>query len=211
MQAVAVGASVAYPLVRLARAIPNADPDGRRGSVFSLDPKRGKQLCGRHRRWLLIFRMKPWVRARDFGNQVGDTVSATKTYASERMDQVSAAVAGGTDQASRAGWCGGCDHGISFADVSRQGEFHSEPPFPTARGMQKTAASAWPVRPRRQCRTLHPAPASAGRRTIGTVRRGRTRRCKGSAPKGVRPHRTHGKDDLRDNRAESAAGCRCRF
>ena len=34
MQAVAIGASVAYPLLRMARAIPATGADGRRGPVF---------------------------------------------------------------------------------------------------------------------------------------------------------------------------------
>jgi hypothetical protein len=41
-------------------------------------------------------------RAREFGDQVGDTASAAKAYASEQFDHISAAVSGGTDQVSRA-------------------------------------------------------------------------------------------------------------
>jgi hypothetical protein len=41
-------------------------------------------------------------RARDVGNQIGESASAAKAYASDQLDRVSAAVSGGTDQASRA-------------------------------------------------------------------------------------------------------------
>jgi len=41
-------------------------------------------------------------QARDFGNEVRESASAAKTYASDQLDRVSAAVSSGTDQMSRA-------------------------------------------------------------------------------------------------------------
>jgi hypothetical protein len=101
MQAVAVGASVAYPLFRLARAIPMPILLVGAGLFFA-GSKTGQATAQKASDVASDLSDEAMRRARDFGTQVGDRVSAAKTYASERIDQVSSAVAGGTDQVSRA-------------------------------------------------------------------------------------------------------------
>ena len=101
MQALAVGASVAYPLLRLARAIPVPILMVGAG-LFLAGTKTGQAATQKASDVASDLSDEAVRRARDFGSQVGDTVSAAKSYASERLDQVSAAVAGGTDQLSRA-------------------------------------------------------------------------------------------------------------
>jgi hypothetical protein len=101
MQAVAVGASVAYPLLRLARAIPVPILMVGAGLFFA-GSKTGQAATQKASEVASDLSDGAMRRARDFGNQVGDTVTAAKSYASEQLDQVSAAISGGTDQMSRA-------------------------------------------------------------------------------------------------------------
>src|SRR3984893_2045580 len=101
MQAVAVGASVAYPLLRLARTIPfpvlmvGAGP-------FLAGSKTGQSATRKAGEMASDISDEVGRRAREFGNQVGESVSAAKAYASDQLDRVSAAASGGTDQVSRA-------------------------------------------------------------------------------------------------------------
>jgi hypothetical protein len=101
MQAVAVGASVAYPLLRLARAIPVPILMVGAGLFFA-GSKTGQAATQRASDVASDLSDEAMRRARDLGNQVGDAVSAAKTYASDRLDRVSSAVSGGTDQVSQA-------------------------------------------------------------------------------------------------------------
>src|SRR6202171_6567180 len=101
MQAVAVGASVAYPLLRLARAIPVPILMVGAGLFFA-GSKTGQAATQKASEVASDLSDGAMRRARDFGNQVGDTVTAAKSYASKQLDQVSAAISGGTDQMSRA-------------------------------------------------------------------------------------------------------------
>src|ERR1700682_2199763 len=101
MQAVAVGASVAYPLLRLARAIPVPILMVGAGLFFA-GSKTGQAATQKASDVASDLSGEAMRRARDFGNQVGDKVSAATTYTSERLDRVSTAVSGGTDQLSRA-------------------------------------------------------------------------------------------------------------
>jgi hypothetical protein len=100
MQAVAVGASVAYPLLRLARSIPI--PVLMMGAgLFLAGSKTGQAATQKASDVASDLSDEVSRRARDFGNQVGESASAAKTYASDQLDRVSAAVSGGTDQVSR--------------------------------------------------------------------------------------------------------------
>ena len=101
MQAVAVGASVAYPLLRLARTIPL--PVLMVGAGLFFAGSKTEQSATR-KAGEIASDISDEVarRARDFGNQVGESASAAKAYASDQLDRASAAVSGGTDRVSRA-------------------------------------------------------------------------------------------------------------
>jgi hypothetical protein len=101
MQAVAVGASVAYPLLRLARAIPLPVLMVGAGLFFA-GSKTGQAATQKASDIASDLSEEVVRRAREFGDQVEDSASAAKAYASEQFDRVSAAVSGGTDQVSRA-------------------------------------------------------------------------------------------------------------
>jgi len=101
MQAVAVGASVAYPLVRLARSIPIPVLMVGAG-LFLAGSKTGRADTQKASDVAAGLSDEVGRRASDFGNQVGESASAAKTYASEQLDRAGAAVSGGTDQVGRA-------------------------------------------------------------------------------------------------------------
>jgi len=99
MQAVAVGASVAYPLLRLARAIPLPVLMVGAGLFFA-GSKTGQTASQRASDVAADLSDDVARRARELGEQAQDTASAARTYASEQFDRVSSAIAGGTDQVS---------------------------------------------------------------------------------------------------------------
>jgi hypothetical protein len=98
MQAAAVATSVAYPLLRLVRTIPA--PILMIGAGLFLAGSKTGQAATQN----AVSDLSDEVgrRAGDLGNQVGEPASAAKTYGSDQLDRVSAAVSGGTDQVSRA-------------------------------------------------------------------------------------------------------------
>ena len=100
MQAVAVGASFAYPLLRLARAIPLPVLMVGAGLFFA-GSKTGQSATQKASDVVSDLSDEVVRRAREFGDQVGDSASAAKAYASDQFDRVSAAVSGGTDQVNR--------------------------------------------------------------------------------------------------------------
>jgi hypothetical protein len=100
MQAVAVGASVAYPLLRLARAIPVPVLMVGAGLFFA-GSKTGQAATQKASDIASDLSDEVVRRAREFGDQVGETASAAKAYASDQFDRISAGVSAGTDQASR--------------------------------------------------------------------------------------------------------------
>jgi hypothetical protein len=100
IQAVAVGASVAYPLLRLARAIPLPVLMVGAG-LFLAGSKTGQAATQKASDAALDLSDEAMRRARDFGDQVGNSASAARDYASEQYDRVSAAVSSGTDELSR--------------------------------------------------------------------------------------------------------------
>jgi hypothetical protein len=101
MQAVAVGASVAYPLLRMARAIPLPVLMVGAGLFFA-GSKAGQAATQKAGEMASDLSDEVVRRAGDLGNQIGESASAAKAYASDQLDRVSAAVSGGTDQVSQA-------------------------------------------------------------------------------------------------------------
>src|ERR1700694_98153 len=101
MQAVAVGASVAYPLLRLARTLPLPVLMVGAGLFFA-GSRTGQSATRKVGEMASDISDEVGRRARDFGNQVGESASAAEGYASDQLDRASAAVSGGTDQVSRA-------------------------------------------------------------------------------------------------------------
>jgi hypothetical protein len=114
MQAVAVGASVAYPLLRLARTIPFPVLMVGAG-LFLAGSKTGQSATRKAGEMASDISDEVGYRAREFGNQVGESVSAAKAYASDQLDRVSAAASGGTDQVNRA-----ADAGATLASNSQK-------------------------------------------------------------------------------------------
>jgi hypothetical protein len=106
MQAVAVGASVAYPLLRIARAIPL--PLLMLGAgVFLAGSKTGKAYTQKASDVAADLADQATRRAHDLGDQIGESVSAVKSYSSEKLDRLGRAVSGGTEQVSRAAGAAG--------------------------------------------------------------------------------------------------------
>jgi hypothetical protein len=100
MQAVAVGASVAYPLLRLARAIPLPVLMVGAGLFFA-GSKTGQAATQKASDVASDLSDEVVRRTREFGDQVGASVSAAKAYASDQVDRLSAAVFDGTEKVSR--------------------------------------------------------------------------------------------------------------
>jgi hypothetical protein len=98
IQAVAVGASVAYPLLRLARAIPLPVLMVGAGLFFA-GSKTGQAVSQKASDLAADASDEVVRRARELGEQVQETASAARNYASDQFDRVSATVASGTDQA----------------------------------------------------------------------------------------------------------------
>jgi hypothetical protein len=101
MQAVTIGASIAYPLLRLVRTIPFPVLMVGAG-LFLAGSKTGQSATRKAGEMASDISDEVGRRAREFGNQVGESASAAKTYASDQLDRISAAVSGETDQVSRA-------------------------------------------------------------------------------------------------------------
>src|SRR3984957_13555951 len=100
MQAVAIGASVAYPLLRLARTIPLPVLMVGAGLFFA-GSKTGQAAAQKASDMASDLSDEAMRRVRELQDQVGESASAAKTYASAQLDRGSAAVSGGTDNASR--------------------------------------------------------------------------------------------------------------
>ena len=101
MQAVAVGASVAYPLLRLARTIPVPVLMVGAGLFFA-GSKTGQAVTQKASEVASDLSDEVSRRSRDFGDQIGDSASQAKTYATDQLERVSAAVSGSADQVNRA-------------------------------------------------------------------------------------------------------------
>src|SRR4051812_6055964 len=94
MQAVAVGASVAYPLLRLARAIPVPVLMVGAGLFFA-GSKTGQGASQKASDLAADVSDEVARRAREFSDQVQEKASAATAYASDQFDRASSAVTGG--------------------------------------------------------------------------------------------------------------------
>jgi hypothetical protein len=97
MQAVVVGASGAYPLLRLARAIPLPVLMVGAGLFFA-GSKTGQAASQKASDVAADVSGEVARRLREVGDRVQETASAARTSASEQFDRVSSAVANGTNQ-----------------------------------------------------------------------------------------------------------------
>jgi hypothetical protein len=100
MQAVAVGASLAYPLLRMARRVPLPVLMVGAGLFFA-GSKTGQSVTQKASDVASDLSDEVMRRAHDLGDQVGDSAAAAKEYASEQLDRLSGAVSGGPSQISR--------------------------------------------------------------------------------------------------------------
>ena len=97
MQAVAVGASIAYPLLRIARAIPLPVLMVGAGLFFA-GSKTGQAATQKASDMASDLSEEMVRRAHDLSDQVQETASSAKNYASDQYDRISSAVAGGSSQ-----------------------------------------------------------------------------------------------------------------
>jgi hypothetical protein len=112
MQAVAIGASVAYPLLRMARAIPlpvlmvgaglffAGSRTGQAAAQKATDM--ASDLSDEVRRRAHDFRDQVGESATAFRDQVGETATAAKAFASDNLDRLRDTVSGGADQVGQA-------------------------------------------------------------------------------------------------------------
>jgi hypothetical protein len=101
MQAVAVGASIAYPMLRIARAIPL--PVLMVGvGLFFAGSKTGQVATQKASDMAADLSEEMVRRAHDLSDQMQDTASSAKNYAADQYERISSAVAGGTDQIKEA-------------------------------------------------------------------------------------------------------------
>jgi hypothetical protein len=101
MQAVAIGASVAYPLLRVARNIPVPVLMVGAGLFFA-GSKTGKAITQKASDVASELSDEVNNRAHDLRDQVGESASAMKAYTVEQFDRARDAVVDGTAQVDRA-------------------------------------------------------------------------------------------------------------
>ena len=97
MQAVAVGASIAYPLLKVARAIPFPVLMVGAGLFFA-GSKTGQAVTQKASDMAADLSEEMVRRAHDLRDQLQDTASSAKNYASDQYDRISSAVASGSSQ-----------------------------------------------------------------------------------------------------------------
>ena len=97
MQAAAVGASIAYPLLRIARAIPLPVLMVGAGLFFA-GSKTGQAATQKASDMAADLSDEVVRRAHDLSDEVQNTASSAKNYASDQYDRISSAVAGGSGQ-----------------------------------------------------------------------------------------------------------------
>jgi hypothetical protein len=101
MQAVAIGASVAYPLLRMARAIPL--PVFMVGAgLFFAGSKTGQAASQKAMDTASDLSDDVRRRAHDIRDQVGETAGAAKAFASDNVDRLRDAVSRGANEVSQA-------------------------------------------------------------------------------------------------------------
>ena len=99
MQAVAVGAAVTYPLLRLVRSIPVPVLMVGAG-LFLAGSKTGQSATRKAGEMASDLSDEVGRRASDLRSQVGESISAAKTH--DQLDRVAAGLSGGADQVNRA-------------------------------------------------------------------------------------------------------------
>ena len=97
MQAVAVGASIAYPLLKIARSIPVPILMVGAG-LFLAGSKTGQAATQKASDTAADLSDEIVRRSHDLRDQVQDTVSSVKDYASDQYERIGSAVAAGSDQ-----------------------------------------------------------------------------------------------------------------
>jgi hypothetical protein len=97
MQAVAVGASIAYPLLRIARAIPFPVLMVGAG-LFLAGSKTGQAATQKASDMAAGLSEEMVRRGHDLSDQVQEAASSAKNYASDQYDRISSAVTGGSSQ-----------------------------------------------------------------------------------------------------------------
>ena len=97
MQAVAVGASIAYPMLKIARAIPFPVLMVGAG-LFLAGSKTGQAATQKASDMAADLSDEMVRRAHDLSGQVQDTASSARNYASDQYERISSAVAGGSSQ-----------------------------------------------------------------------------------------------------------------
>lgn len=115
MQAVAVGASIAYPLLKIARAIPFPVLMVGAG-LFLAGSKTGQAATQKASDMATDLSEAMVRRAHDLSDQVQDTASSAKDYASDQYERISSAVASGSSQAKGAANAAG----VSIASSSEK-------------------------------------------------------------------------------------------
>jgi ElaB/YqjD/DUF883 family membrane-anchored ribosome-binding protein len=116
MQAVAVGASIAYPLLKIARAIPFPVMMVGAGLFFA-GSKTGQAATQKASDMVADLSDEMVHRAHDFGDQLQDTASSAKNYASDQYDRISSAVAGGSSQVKEAANATGATIGFNSEKI----------------------------------------------------------------------------------------------
>jgi hypothetical protein len=101
MQAVAIGASVAYPLLRIARAIPLPVLMVGAGLFFA-GSKTGQAASQKAMDMASDLSDEVQRRAHDVRDQVAESAAAAKAFASDNLDRLRDTVSGGTDQVGQA-------------------------------------------------------------------------------------------------------------
>jgi hypothetical protein len=101
MQAVAIGASVAYPLLRMARAIPLPVLMVGAGLFFA-GSKTGQAAAQKATDMASDLSDEVQRRAHDLRDQVGESAAAAKAFAADNLDRLRDTVSGGADQVSQA-------------------------------------------------------------------------------------------------------------
>ena len=97
MQAVAVGASLAYPLFRMARSVPLPVLMVGAGLFFA-GSKTGQAITQKASDVAADLSDEMMQRAHDFSEKAGSSASAVQAYASDQLDRLSGAAAGGADR-----------------------------------------------------------------------------------------------------------------
>ena len=116
MQAVAVGASIAYPVLKIARAIPLPILMVGAGLFFA-GSKTGQAATQKASDMAADLSEEMVRRAHDLSDQVQDTASSAKNYASDQYERISSAVAGGSSQVKGAADVAGATIGSSSGKI----------------------------------------------------------------------------------------------